>query len=73
MNNTTLSIEGMSCNHCVRSVTEALKNVSGVTSAEVNLDAKEARVEHIAEVSPQSLIEAVEEEGYQATLQPKTA
>ena len=33
----TLHIEGMSCGHCVKHATEALKAVKGVKSAEVSL------------------------------------
>jgi copper chaperone len=36
MNNTTnLKIEGMTCGHCVRSVTQALEAVPGVQAAKV--------------------------------------
>lgn len=61
---TELKIEGMSCGHCVRSVKEALESVSGVRSAEVNLEQKHATVEGDAESA--ALIHAVEEEGYKA-------
>ena len=43
---TKLSIEGMSCDHCVRAVTEALQGLSGVTKAVVTLKTKSAEVEH---------------------------
>jgi copper chaperone len=39
-----LSIEGMSCDHCVAHVTNALTGVSGVESAEVSLEQKSAVV-----------------------------
>jgi cation transport ATPase len=32
---TTLNIEGMSCEHCVRTVTEALERLNGVSSVRV--------------------------------------
>ncbi|RIH85555.1 Copper chaperone CopZ [Meiothermus luteus] len=60
----TLKIEGMSCNNCVRHVTEALKKVAGVERVEVSLEEGRATVSGSAPV--EKLIEAVEEEGYTA-------
>jgi len=62
---TKLKIDGMSCAHCVRAVSNALQQVPGVeTVVEVSLDRGEAVVVGSAETA--SLIEAVEEEGYRA-------
>lgn len=55
-------IEGMSCNHCVGHVTNALEGLEGVSSVEVNLEGKYATVE--TNVSNEILKEAIEEEGY---------
>ena len=60
-----LDINGMTCDHCVRSVTNALKDVPGVSEAVVSLDDKQATVTADA-VDVQALIAAVEEEGYTA-------
>ena len=60
-----LDITGMTCDHCVRSVTNALKDVAGVTNAIVSLDEKRATVT-ADEVDLPALIAAVEEEGYEA-------
>lgn len=38
----TLKINGMSCQHCVTSVTEAIQNVGGVSQVSVDLDKGEA-------------------------------
>ncbi|GIW36806.1 MAG: heavy metal-binding protein [Meiothermus sp.] len=59
-----LKIEGMSCNNCVRHVTEALKSVQGVEQVEVSLQEGRATVTGSAAV--EKLIEAVREEGYAA-------
>ena len=61
-----LNITGMSCGHCEKAVTSALKSVSGVEKAEVNLQQGTATVEGSADV--QKLIEAVTEEGYGASV-----
>jgi len=55
-------IEGMSCNHCVGHVKEALEAIDGVSSIEVNLETNSATVE--TEVFDEILKEAIEEEGY---------
>ena len=59
-----LKISGMNCQHCVRAVAEALREVPGVESVEVDLDAGLARVEGSA--GAELLIEAVSAAGYQA-------
>jgi copper chaperone len=61
---TVLKIEGMSCNNCVRHVSEALQKVGGVEKVEVSLQEGRARV--IGTVPVEKLIEAVQEEGYTA-------
>ncbi|GEM45556.1 CopZ family metallochaperone [Deinococcus cellulosilyticus] len=61
-----LNITGMSCGHCEKAVKNALKSVSGVENAEVNLSQGTATVEGNADV--QALIAAVTEEGYGATV-----
>jgi copper ion binding protein len=62
---TTLSIEGMNCDHCVAHVTKALQEVSGVFSAKVNLKKKNALVDHGDAVSLDALKAAVTEAGYE--------
>ena len=39
-----LTIDGMMCQHCVRTVTKALESLSGVTAVHVDLDSKSATV-----------------------------
>ncbi|MDH4199698.1 MAG: heavy-metal-associated domain-containing protein [Spirochaetia bacterium] len=63
-----LSIEGMTCNHCVMRVTKALQSVEGVQSAHVDLNSKSAVVELDGEkTAVGKLIEAVKSAGYQAS------
>jgi copper ion binding protein len=62
---TTLKIEGMSCDHCVKHVTQALEGIQGVTSARVSLKNKNAEVEHTDTVSPETMKAAVIEAGYE--------
>lgn len=55
-------IEGMSCQHCVAHVKEALEGLDKVTSVDVSLENKWAIVETAN--SDDELKEAIEEEGY---------
>ncbi|GEM85339.1 CopZ family metallochaperone [Meiothermus hypogaeus] len=61
-----LKIEGMSCGHCKMSVEKALKSVPGVEKVEVFLQEGRAVVEGNAPV--ERLINAVQEEGYAASV-----
>jgi copper chaperone CopZ len=65
MMKTVLHIKGMSCDHCVRHVTEALKGVAGVESAAVSLKENSAAVEHKEGLSSALLKDAVVEAGYE--------
>jgi copper chaperone len=60
-----LILDGMSCQHCVNVIEQALKAVPGVTSVDVSLERHQARVEGNADVA--ELVEAVKGEGYTAT------
>ena len=39
-----IKVEGMTCQHCVQTITKALKNVSGLSSISVDQDNKEVNV-----------------------------
>lgn len=60
-----LDITGMTCDHCVKAVTNALKDVQGVSDAVVSLEKKLATVTAEVVELP-ALLAAVEEEGYTA-------
>jgi copper chaperone len=64
----TLKVTGMTCQHCVKAVREALESVAGVRSAEVDLTAGRAVVEFDegGTTDPAQLASAVQEEGYGA-------
>jgi len=57
-------VAGMTCNHCVAHVREAIEGVEGVEQVQVDLNAKRARVTGHAPDS--AVIKAVEEAGYKA-------
>ena len=54
----------MTCQHCVRTVTNALSSVEGVSKVEVSLQDGKARVELERDVPFEELKKAVEEWGY---------
>jgi copper chaperone len=58
-------IEGMSCGHCVNHVKEALSELNGVTSVDVNLAAKTAIIEASAEVKDEDIKLAIDDAGYE--------
>lgn len=60
----TLSIEGMSCNHCVKHVWNALDEVEGTTVIEVDLAGKRAVVEGES-LNEGAMKAAVAEAGYE--------
>ncbi len=62
-----LEITGMTCNHCVEHVTNALQSVEGVDTAQVNLETDSAVVRFSSErPSNEALVEAVKKAGYGA-------
>ncbi len=64
----TLHVEGMMCVRCVAHVKKALEAVDGVASAEVDLEAKRATVALDGDVADETLVAAVVEEGYEASM-----
>jgi copper chaperone CopZ len=67
MKQAVLRIQGMSCGHCARTVTQALESVDGVTKADVDLAGGQAVVEYEeTQTSPGALVGAVMDEGYTA-------
>ena len=63
MTATTYEVKGMTCGHCVRSVTEEITEVDGVSSVDVSLEEGTAVV--TGEADPDAVTAAVVEAGYQ--------
>ncbi|HHW61661.1 MAG TPA: copper-translocating P-type ATPase [Syntrophomonadaceae bacterium] len=59
-------IEGMSCAACVNRVERALEKIEGVEEAAVNLSTRRASVRYRGELSPATIVEAIEKIGYEA-------
>jgi copper chaperone len=65
----TLNIQGMTCGGCVRSVTNALQNESGVSKVEVLLEKGTATVDYDPAVTrPETLAAAIDDIGFEASV-----
>jgi copper chaperone len=60
------NVEGMSCGHCVKAITQAVQAKDPAASVRVDLAAREVGVE--SALTAQQVIEAISEEGYGAKL-----
>jgi copper chaperone CopZ len=65
MSKIEISIEGMTCGHCSKSVTDELEAIAGVSQVKVDHDTGKAVLES-DNVSNDQLSEAVAEAGYTA-------
>jgi copper chaperone len=61
---TTYDIQGMTCAHCARAVTEELSGIEGVGSVTVDVTAGTATVASAAALAEADVRAAVEEAGY---------
>lgn len=64
-NKMKVAIKGMTCSHCVASVTKAIESVPGVNSVEVSLDDNAAYID--GEPDKLKIIESVKNAGFEAT------
>jgi copper chaperone len=60
-----LEIDGMSCEHCVRAVKDALQQVPGTAVEEVEIGRATVAYDP-ARATPEQLMDAVADEGYAA-------
>lgn len=64
--NQTFNVQGMTCGHCERSVTNAIKQID--PQAEVRIDRPQNRVEVDSTASREKIAAAIREEGYAVTV-----
>ncbi len=65
MTTATYTVTGMTCGHCVSSVTEEVSGVPGVSNVEVDLESGGLTVTSDAPVDEAAVRAAVEEAGYE--------
>jgi copper ion binding protein len=63
-----LKVEEMTCDKCAETVREALQKIKGVQEVRISLDKKEVEVKLEEGIDLQSLVKAVNEKGFKATL-----
>jgi copper chaperone len=62
---TTITVQGMTCGHCVSAVEQEVGQIPGVTGVEVDLVSGAVTVASAAEIDTTALIAAVDEAGYE--------
>ena len=65
MTTTSITVTGMTCQHCVNAVTEEVGAVDGVSGVTVDLATGRVDVESTAPVPADALAAAVDEAGYE--------
>jgi len=62
---TSLKVKGMSCQHCVMSVTKALGQLDGVKNVQVDLAKGEVRFDNTKEIASNRIEKAINDAGYE--------
>jgi copper chaperone len=63
-----LKVKGMSCQHCVMSVTKSLSQLEGIKDVQVDLAKGEVRFDNTKDVASNRIAKAIEEAGYEVVL-----
>ncbi|MCC7363767.1 MAG: heavy-metal-associated domain-containing protein [Dehalococcoidia bacterium] len=61
------NVTGMTCGHCVQSVTNAVGELPGVADVKVSLEGKSATVQGES-LDEKAIVAAIADEGYEAAL-----
>jgi copper ion binding protein len=64
MKEVVLKVKGMTCQHCVRTVKNALSSLDGVSDVEVHLETGTVKVNLSKDVAFEELKKSIEEWGY---------
>jgi len=65
MENTTLTVKGMSCDHCVKAIEGSVGELNGVESVKVDLKAESVSVKFNSDVVTLDQIkETIDDQGY---------
>ena len=62
----TFNVQGMSCGHCVKAITQAVQAKD--PAAQVEIDLGERIVQVQSSLSVDAVLQAIKEEGYEASL-----
>ncbi len=61
----TIFVNGMTCGHCVNSVTQELSKINGVKKVDIDLNTGKVEIDTNEKISRLKLEEAIEEAGYE--------
>jgi copper ion binding protein len=61
----TVLVKGMTCNHCVQSVTKALTKLGGITDVQVDLTAGRVSYRNAAAVQRERIADAIRQAGFE--------
>lgn len=64
MTSQSYTVTGMTCEHCVKAVTEEVRAIDGVTDVQVDLDTGGLTINSTAPVEDAAVAAAVDEAGY---------
>ena len=73
MSTSTFHVKGMTCGHCVASVTKELMALEGVTEVSVDLEPEGLSAVHVSsssDISEEAASQAIEEAGYSMADKP---
>jgi copper chaperone len=65
MTTSTYAVTGMTCEHCVRAVTEEVRRIEGVADVTVDLPTGALTITSSEPIGDAAVADAVEEAGYQ--------
>ena len=65
MSEQTYTVTGMTCDHCVRAVTEELEKLPGVTGIEIELSTGQVTIQAEQDLDRVAVAAAVDEAGYE--------
>ncbi len=61
----SIKVKGMSCQHCVMSVTKALGQLEGIKNVQVDLAKGEVRFDNLKEIALSRVEKAISDAGYE--------
>ena len=60
-----LKVKGMSCQHCVMSVTKALNQLDGIKNVQIDLTKGEVRFDNTKEIASNRIEKVITDAGYE--------
>jgi copper chaperone CopZ len=65
MKSIIIRVQGMTCDHCVKTVQQALMKVPGVQGVEVSLTEKQVKISSSTELPKMAWMQAIQDAGYE--------